>query len=255
MIRPDIIVSWPKNNDYPLWRQFIRNNRKLFEKVIISFTQTFLGDDYMAFVQKAMAEDDITFLDTEGIDGQDWRDAAVNQALLVSEAEWVWFTEQDFFIKEGFWEDINRILTKSKKTQVIGTYEGDRLHPCCIFATRYAIERTRKRFGIIPDKLDHFGIFQRDLEVEFLITAINPVTYNHIAGVSHNFRLLFDGVQPVYKPEEFGQYLADCLMVKVPLDGRFKEIASRIQNVPKSTPPPHSSDHSPTKKQPQKLEK
>jgi hypothetical protein len=245
-MKPDVIVSWPKNCDYPLWRQFIRDNRDRFDKVIISFTQTFLGENYMAFVQQAMAEDQCIFLDTAPTDGRDWRDVAVNDALEISTAEWVWFTEQDFIIKTGFWQEIDAIFEKNKKTQIIGVMDGDRLHPCCIFASRNAINQTRKMFGIIVNELDHFGVFQRDIEEkEFLTATINPATYNHLAGVSHNFRLVFENMEPVYRPKEFKEYLAQCILVKVPLDPRFVEVASRVLNVPTqspaTTPPPKPS--------------
>ena len=233
MIKPDIIISWPNNYDYPLWRQFVRDNRDKFSKIIVAFTQSFLGENYIEFIKKVML-DDIIFLDTAPKSGQDWRDAAVNIALEYSDAEWVWFTEQDFIIKKGFWENIDKILEENKKTLIIAAYENIRMHPCCIFAQRFAINQTRMDFGIVPNELDHFGVFQQDIEnKQFLTAKIDPKTYNHLAGLSHNMRLVYDGVSPNHNPEEFKEYMKACFEVKVPLDPRFESLFQRIINVPK----------------------
>src|SRR5690348_16350414 len=106
MIKPDIILAWPRNCDYPLWRQFIRENRPLFNEIIIVFTDTFDQHDYSEFVRRAMFQDHVLFLDNPAIQsGEDWRNVAIHHALLHSyNAQWVWFTEQDFFCKKGFWD-------------------------------------------------------------------------------------------------------------------------------------------------------
>ena len=62
-MKPDVIVSWPRHADYPLWRQFIRENRQRFAKVIVAFTDHD-GHDYSQFVVDAMCQDDITAIST-----------------------------------------------------------------------------------------------------------------------------------------------------------------------------------------------
>ncbi|MEK6881126.1 MAG: hypothetical protein AABY22_16015, partial [Nanoarchaeota archaeon] len=101
----DLIVSHPKHLDYPLFRQFIKENRAHFKKVLIVFTDMNVPDlDYRSFIQDAMRKDKITFMDCLPAEAdEDWRNKAINMALSVSDADWVYFTEQDFFPQEGFW--------------------------------------------------------------------------------------------------------------------------------------------------------
>lgn len=221
MMLPDVIVSWPRNNDYPLWRQFIRDNRNRFAKVIIVFTETNQGANYKKFVMDAMNEDNVTFFDspTYGAE-QDWRDVAVNCALQYSTSNWVWFTEQDFYPRNGFWNYVDSLYTLGY--DVIATYDAGRMHPCNILLKRSVLDKTRKNFAIVPGVADHFGQLQIDLEqMDIKIGAIHPDAYFHYNGLSHNFTLMSRGETPNYYPEEFNQYLNMCLEVNVPLEPGF----------------------------------
>lgn len=238
MNKPDIIVSWPRNCDYPLWRQFIRDERQRFNEIIIAFTETYEGADYRQFVTDSMFPDYIHAFNapTPG-PSQDWRDMAVNAGLLHSyNAEWVWFTEQDFYPLPGFWEEVQ--MREVEGCNVIGVYQGDRLHPCCIFVRRDILNKTSRKFGVVVDKLDHFGVFQQDLgAIEGAkIGLVRPQTYIHLNGLSHNFRLITQYGTPNYDPEAFYEWLKACLAVKVPLDSGWVEVVKR------------ALDHSPTAK-------
>lgn len=223
MIKPDIIVCWPRNNDYPIWREFIHNNRSRFNEIIIVFTETNYGDDYRDFVRSAMFNDAVQFVDILNIpSGQDWRDVSVNAALMHSyNAEYIWFTEQDFFPKEGFWDFIEKAFAEGN--DIVATYDATRMHPCNIMITRYALTwQTRKDFGIVPDKIDHFGVFQRAAEsMGAKIAKVPENLYEHLNGLSHNFSLIERGELPNYHAERFNQYLRDCLSVGVPLCDRW----------------------------------
>ena len=113
---PDLIVSWPCNCDYPLWRKWIAAERGWFGRVFVVFTDH-AGEDISPFVRQRMTAD-ITFLDSHA-DGRDWRDAAINLALDCSGSEWIWFTEQDLTIlRPGtFWGWVN---AAALRWQVIG---------------------------------------------------------------------------------------------------------------------------------------
>lgn len=220
-MKPDIIISWPRHVDYPLWRQFIRDNRNRLSKVIIVFTNMNTDGDYRQFVQDAMARDDIIAVDNGPVlADQDWRSVAVNKALQYSDNEWVWFTEQDFSIKEGFWEEIERNV--NMHYDAFGACIGTRLHPCCIFAKRKLIDSTSKNFGVIPDKSDHFGIFQSEITN---YTHIDPKTYGHMNGLSQNMWMLQHGEEPNYEPGNFKDYLRECLECTVPIDPKFITMA------------------------------
>lgn len=222
MIKPDIIVTWPRNADYPVWRQMIRNNRHLFNEVIIVFMETNQGDDYREFVRQAMFQDHVLCVESPTLTaGEDWRNVAVNAGLLHSlHSEWIWFTEQDFFPKEGFFQEVEK---HSEDADVIYVDDGGRMHPCCIFIKRETLAKTKKQFGANPPEYDHFGQLTKDLwtigETEKPVTAavVNPGLYNHMAGLSHNLTLVAKGDLPNYKREEFEAYLWNCLRVNVPL--------------------------------------
>lgn len=228
MFKPDLIVTWPRNTDYPLWRQFIRDNRTLFEKIIIVFHETNQGYNFREFVTQAMTPDNITFVETDFLpSGDDWRNWSVNNGLRESESEWIFFTEQDFFPKKGFWQDVQKGFEKG--AEVIFAETGGRMHPCCIFIKKSLLNRTHKDFSARPDEgYDHFGRLQKDLTKMDKVSAhvVGEKTYKHYNGLSHNFRLMAIGEDPNYEPRDFLDYLTKCMQVKVPLDSRFVSIVS-----------------------------
>lgn len=223
MFKPDVIVAWPRNCDYPLWREFIRTNRDRFNLVIIVFTETHYGEDYRQFIRDAMLRDYVLFIDNPQVGkDEDWRDLAMHQALIQSyNAQWLWFTEQDFIPLEGFWEDIERDYNYGD--EVIAAYDDKRMHPCSIFIKRETLQtKTRKNFGIVKDVSDHFSLIQRDLEQNnAVIYKIPRELYEHLNGLSHNLTLIYNGSEPVWQPQRFTKYLLDSIKVAVPLDPRY----------------------------------
>ena len=128
----DLIITHPTNCDYPLWRDMLKEYRHRFNKVIIVFSESHDNVDFKNFVKQVMADDDITFLEPYQVTtNMDWRNFAVRSGLRESTAEYVWFTEQDFFIRKGFWKYVERGIRD--KADVIATFQGDRMHPCNMF--------------------------------------------------------------------------------------------------------------------------
>lgn len=207
MFKPDIVIAHPSHLQYPLWQKFIHENRDRFGKVIIVFTKMNADTgDYRKFVQDAMSIDTVTCLDNDEVRAdQDWRDVAVNRALKYSNSEWVLFTEQDFFPLEEFWEEVER---QSKENDIFGAVIQDRLHPCCIFAKREVIEKTSKNFGVVKDKLDHFGVFQQEVGS---FSAIPERYWYHMNGLSQNLYMLQKGDEPNFGINEFKEYCERCL--------------------------------------------
>lgn len=229
MIKPDIIVSWPRNCDYPLWREYIRNNRRFFNEIIIAFTETHQGYDYRKFIRDAMFLDHVNFIDPRPLAaGEDWRNVAINSALLHSyNAEWVWFTEQDFIVlnNEIFWG----ILEIGEQTcDIIATYQGDRMHPCNIMVKRTLLNKTSRNFSIIPNKSDHFSIFQKEIEALQCPIYKHDMGYYHFNGLSHNMTLLERGEAPNYQIDKFKEWLQASLSVSVPLHEHFVTMAKRL---------------------------
>ena len=226
-MKPDVIVAWPSSHDYPLWRQFIHDNRSRFAKVIVAFTQHD-GPEMVPFVRTAMAADDIIGIDARETFGQDWRDVAVNKALDISDAQWVWFTEQDFLIKqpEKFWYRVDKF---SAYGDPLGWQEpGGRWHPSCLFVRRADIDTTARYFG--PTPIDHFYAFGQQLDglarrgIVELVTIGETSLYEHLQGVSQNHYLLDSGQEAgLFKIPRFNEYLADSLKVSVPLDPDWAE--------------------------------
>lgn len=222
VIRPDVIVCWPRSHDYPLWRRFIRDERDRFGRVLVAWT-AHPGADVSAWVGARLDDLDVRSVAAPIRDG-DWRDLAVNEALSHSEAEWVWFTEQDFLITdaEAFWDSV-----AAAKTQAIGFVEADsgRWHPACLFVRRAAIEQTSRYFG--TDPVDHFYRFGRELE---RITRLHPVTgYEHLQGTTQNHALLSRGeTAGLWRMDRFRRYLRDCLEADVPLHPGWAAEARRV---------------------------
>jgi len=244
----DLITVWPRNCDYPLWRQLIRDTRAKYGKVIIVFMETNAGPNYMDFIRGAMVGDDITFIEPQPTPpGEDWRHIATNAALAKSDGDWVFFTEEDFYPGIGFDDQLDNLSRED--CDVMAVYQGPRMHPCCIYIKRNVLEKTHKNFAIVPDKTDHFYLIQKDLEDnKALIGIINQSTYFHYNGLSHNQNLANTTGEPNYETPTFVDWLKQSLNVSVPQDPMFEVMARAViskygtGDMPKSTPP----DHSPT---------
>lgn len=222
LFKADLIVVWPVNCDYPLWREMIRAHRHKFNKVIVGFMQTNDGTDYRKFVREAMRQDAVDFVEPHAFNGGlDWRDVITNDCLKLSISDWIYFTEQDFFFKDKFWDTVDSMVN-TPGVEYIGVLDGVRLHPCSLLIKRETLERTRKDFSVKPGVSDHFGLIQNDLDMMKATGFIMPEnTYVHMNGLSHNFKLMTMGEPPVYKKEMFDDYLRRCLGCQVPLEPGF----------------------------------
>ena len=222
---PDVIVAWPQNCDYPIWRRFITENRHRFARILVAFTPHD-GPDYRDFVRDALP-----FAECFDTSGGEWRDTAVNAALDRSDADWVWFTEQDFFVySPSFWDT----LRDDRPLDAVGWKdETPRWHPSSLLIRRETIERTTRYFG--PEPVDHFYRFGRDLDAvgrpwslempPFGLVA--GTDWEHLQGLSQNHYLIDRGEDAgVFKRERFRRYLRECLAV-TPLDPRWEANAQK----------------------------
>ena len=225
--KPDLIVSWPKNCDYPLWRKFITDYRSKFSKVIVVFTEAPIGFDYSNFVTYELGAEDIIFKNSPTVrSGQDWRDVAVCYGLGFSQSDWVFFTEQDFYPKSEFFDEVDEHCING--ANVIAVYQGDRMHPCAMFMRFNDLANFYLDFGVKSGEYDHFGRIQKQIEEKGLVVGkISPQAYHHFNGLSHNWRLVSEGQKPNYKPDEFIQYLKDCWDSGVVLHWEFKRVANK----------------------------
>lgn len=222
----DLIITWPNNCDYPLWRKWLAENSQRFEHVVVVFMESNQGDNYSEFLIENLPGVVIPLFSPQIQPGQDWRDVAVNFGLSFlknSDAEWVWFTEQDFVPGQMFWVEFEKL--KQYGFETIGVMDSERLHPCSLFVKRSVLENTSKDFTAKPPEYDHFGKLQKELTTN--ITTIDPQHYHHFAGMSHNWRLVTDGEQPNYKPDEFIEYLKRSLACGQKIDDRWQMIAEQ----------------------------
>ena len=219
-IRPDVIVTWPRHCDYPLWRLRLKEHRRHVGRVVVAFTYHHVDVDYRDFVAELLGPH-VTCVDVTVTDGRDWRDAAVNAALDRSGAEWVWFTEQDLDVRQPgrFW------WTMSQWADAYDAFAheeaGGRWHPSCIIVRRGLVEETGRHFG--PDPVDHFHSFGTDLDGLTNVAELSAVfsfgeftdpsaDVTHMAGLTQNHRLIHDArPDEVYKPSEMSAYLSACL--------------------------------------------
>lgn len=216
-MKPDVIVSWPRNCDYPLWRQFITDNRERFGRVLVVFTEHD-GADYRPFVRERFPEAEC--FDSPPRRERDWRDMAVNHALNRSNAEWILFTEQDFLMGP---ECLDRLEAFAGVSDAVGWWDGTRWHPSCLLVTREAINRTSRYFG--PEPRDHFTAFGLELGT---VMDFRPAPFEHLQGLSQNHWLLETeglGAPGIFHRERFIRYLEDCLAVTVPLDPSWRDLA------------------------------
>lgn len=227
----DIIVAWPRNCDYPLWRWFIHEHRSYFRDVIIVFTETYQGHDYRDYVQEVMNvkyEDNITFIQSPDIKGdEDWRDVAVNAALEKSTGNWVWFTEQDLFVThKAFWPMMAKYMFNYN---VVAYKEGSRVHPANLWVKKEWINKTPKYFGIEKDRSDHFFKFYNALRLQGANIKYIPYPNNnfyHMSGLSQSMTQIENGDEVNHHPEDFLGYLELCFMQE-DIDDHYREVIGK----------------------------
>lgn len=196
MVKPDLIVVWPKHTDYPPFRQWIHNNKDLFEKIIIAFTDIASEWDFRTEITLDLVGECVLF---DANCFGDWRDAATKQALLHAQSGWVLFMEQDFFISR------NKLIEVLSEDTQYGFKQEDRIHPGFLLLKRSRLELTSKNFAANPPHYDHFGGITKQLNN---IAFLDNKDYLHLNGLSHNFSLCTRSeTQYIYGREAFINYL------------------------------------------------
>ena len=169
----------------------------------------------------------VLFSDNPPVHNNDWRNVAINHALLQSyNAEWIWFTEQDFIIKDStyFWGTV--YMADDNGAEFIAVKESDRIHPCCMFIKRSLLARTSREFSANPPLYDHFGKLTQEVEKLGPKAHFIDKGWQHMAGLSHNLRLVEEGGLPNYKPLEFDTFARESLLVTVPQNETFNRLLS-----------------------------
>lgn len=204
MIKPDVVVVWPKDTDFPLFRYNLRRFREYFDKVLIAVSDNGTLENYTDFFHQELS--DIAQLKTiPVVDGtKDWRNVAINIMLEKSTASHVLFIEPDFLVRdERFFE----VLLNVNEYDFLYYDESGRMHPACLLTSRDLIDKTTKDFSARPPAYDHFGLFTMELMRMSNSADLDTIglhdreDYYHLAGLTQNYH-----AKPYYKPNEFLTY-------------------------------------------------
>lgn len=194
----DIVTQYCIFNDYPLFRGEIAKHRDKFKKVILYPSRHHGVTDLEAFSREMFPE---TWVDPVKIDfgKEDWRQAETIPSLKYSDAEWIWFREQDFFVDN--WEEFYRKIEEAMEdADAIGMWNPTHfpyLHPCCLFIKRSVLEKTGKDFRAHPDipGCDHFAMITRGLEdIRAKIVKLEDLGYEewkncfHLGGLTYPYQ-------------------------------------------------------------------
>jgi hypothetical protein len=223
--------------DFPLWRKLMEDQRHAFNDVYNVFYNDNRECDFSPFIKQQTAGF-VTNLDcTYDYSTADWRDSCVNLALKHSTAEWVLFTEQDFYPHDpaAFY---GNVFDRAEDFDVIGFADergdkpwrfGIRLHPAFLLVRRSLIDQTTKNFahneGFAPD---HFGRFADELLAQApryasleSLGKLPETHWTHWQGVVNNYFLVDQEQPPNFQPKEFQRYVELCLDPTIVQDPRF----------------------------------
>ena len=203
MIKPDVITCHPRDIYYPYWVKLMNKNRHLFNRIIVVFTQSATDRDYRNPVKNSVL--DVSWVDDYTDDGKDWRNSAINAGLILNSSPHTLFLEQDFLVKDGFFE---KVFDIAEEHPIIGFREGNRLHPAFLLIEKPVIHETTMNFGR-NEEGDHFHPLTAELDSMMEVTELKDLAvpeWLHLAGITHNYRLNDNW----YLPEEFYQYNHYC---------------------------------------------
>lgn len=239
MNKPDLLITWIKHCDYPVFRMFLKRHRDFFGKVIIYWSEHFRHMYYDEFIQKVLADDGVECQFLPSIEYkygvEDWRNVATNHMLKFSDSEWVCSIEQDFFVKD--WEKLlTDIVVNSASADLLGWWQpaGKYIHPGFWFMKREALEKTKKDFSA-RDGFDHFGWITQDyLASGGKIISTQDMGFEdfkdafHLGGVNQNYLQCGTPGYVLHRPDIFGVYNYWSMWANVPQSDEFLALCREI---------------------------
>lgn len=221
-----LIVTWPDNLDYPLFRKFLLDHPEL--NPVVAITPKYMELNFTDFILKHVSG---SFVVEPG--AGDWRDVAMKQALKRATTEWIWFLEQDFFFK-----DVDAFINLlSAGRDAYGIVQGNRLHPCSLMVKRDVLLKTSLDFAAKPPEYDHFGHVTQDIMRNYEwgqlaeFGLIEGRDWYHHAGLSQNYNLVQEGQEPNYNRENFLVYNRSTITPTVPQDPRYLALAQQAEEM------------------------
>lgn len=239
----DRIVQICVFNDYPVFRYHHNLYRDKIQKLILYPSRHHGVIDMESFLKQVIPE---TWVNPVPIDygKEDWRQAETTPCLNYSDADWIWFSEQDFFVKnhEKFYEDIGKAMRTSDMIGLWNATHFPYIHPCCLFIKREMLEKTNKDFSAHPEipGCDHFAMITRDVErLGGEITTLQSMGYTewencfHLGGLTYPYQnWKGDGtdVFGVKSVEVFYVYNYCSRLVKVEQNEDYLALSREIEN-------------------------
>jgi len=190
MIKPDLVVIWPKDIFYPPFVARINKDRDFFAKVIVVMTAGQMDMDFTQEITIRLKDCQVVVPDAKS-PGKDWYDIAVNAGLLQVTAPYVLLIEQDFLVKEGFFENL---LWEGERTKfdVIGIRQNNRFIPSCLLVKKDMMDKTSHDFSCNPPEGDHCYKVSKELEDQAdwsTLENLHIEGYYHMSGLTFNYRL------------------------------------------------------------------
>lgn len=197
MIKPALLLVWPRHLDYPVCRWNLERFKDYFSSVWIAFSEHHREKDLSNFIKDKLPF--CNFVDVVRT-GSDWREDAVNQLLDKVQEEYVIFFEQDFLIGSNKFFD----TVLSEPRDFVYYKEGERVHPAFALIKTELVKKTDRQFAAkFPD--DHFDHFFRQIPNGVNIEDLGLVKredFYHMNGLSQNYQnFLYD--DPFYNPANF----------------------------------------------------
>ena len=215
----DVLSQYCLHCDYPIWREHLKKYRDKFNKVILYPNEYYRDLDFKAFAKENIKE---TWVENHVIDwttpGIDWRQAEVEPMLELSDSEWVYFSEQDWFVKD--WDKFYEAIFKAMEegADAIGWMNPTHfpyLHPACFFVKRELLDKTKLDFRCHSEINggDHFAMITRDLEklgAKIVTTEEMGFKYwkdcFHLGGVTGNYVDSYNPDFEFHRPNIFYVY-------------------------------------------------
>lgn len=239
----DKILQWCIFSDYPLFRAHAKKYRDKVNKIILYPSRQHGVLDLEQFAKDVFKE---TWVDPVPINYgiEDWRQAETIPCLKYSNSEWLWFSEQDFFVKnwDKFYEDIELAMHYS---DMIGWWNPTHfpyIHPSCLFIKREMLEKTQKDFRAHPEinGADHFAMLTKDVQtIGGKITTLQDLGYEdwkdafHLGSLTYTFQDWKGGTESdrigARSPEAFMVYNYWMRKVEIQQNSEFLKLSEEIE--------------------------
>ncbi len=242
----DLLSQYCTHCDYPCWRANLAKHRDKFNKVILYPNEYYRDLDLKAFAKEVLKE---TWVENHVIDwttpGIDWRQAEVIPMLELSNSEWVYFNEQDWFVKDydRFYESIFKAMRYG--ADAIGWLNPTHfpyLHPSCFFVKRELLNKTQLDFRAHTEinGCDHFAMITKDLKkLGAKIVTLQELGFNcdvspdadcfHLGGLTSNYVDSYNPNFQFHRPEIFSVYNSLSQTAPVVQSGKYLTLSSAIE--------------------------